>query len=323
MGWPYPTSQKGSLVGQKTFLNYFSQEEIHTAGILMVGALWDVYSVLKSNHAGDETMAKKATSQLILEAVKHLPAPNTTTNHSPVTFVGFSALLVAYAPLLEGITSADQSSIQLALKGRGLYDSPTITSPDWLTVGSGTNFNLPVSRTPGLYVEDDPELLAKWLGDIGSDSHIITQGLGTGLNREMDPGEVVAVWFDLQNNVDLTAGGVLVSVTSADPEIEILDQRINIGYMTRSGANQAQIMYEKINGAGIVRALNQGQVATAIPIGNSYFKTNPFFNRNSHTAIWMRISPSAAHGKVVNLEVDALPSNGVASLKTVFPVTIR
>ncbi|MEO5971165.1 MAG: hypothetical protein ABIQ95_14650, partial [Bdellovibrionia bacterium] len=317
-----PTSQKGGNVAKKTFLNYFSQEEIHNGGILMVGALWDIYSALKYNHAGDEVTAKKATSQLILEAIKHLPTPNTTTNHSPVTYVGFSALLVAYAPLLEGITLADQTAIQLALKTRGLYDSPTITSTDWLAIGSGVNLNLPVSRTPGMFVEDDPELLIKWLGDIGANPQLVTQGLGTGLNYEMDPGETVAVWFDLQNNDNVTAGGVLLTVTSDDPEVEILDQRTNIGYMTRSGSNQAQIMYEKINGNSIVRTLNQEQLASSIPIGNTYFTTNPFFNRNSHTAIWIRINPSAAHGKIVNLEVDALPSNGVAS-KMIFPVKIQ
>ena len=322
MGWPYSTTQKGGSAVRKTFLNYLSQEEIHNGGILMVGALWDVYSALKSNHAGDEVIAQRVTSQLILEAVKHLPPPNSTTNHSPVTYLGFSALLVAYAPLLEGVTLEDQAAIQTALKARGLYDSPTITTSDWLAVGSGTQLNLSESRTPGLFVADDPELLGKWLGDIGADPGIVTQSLGTGLNYEMDPGETVAVWFDLQNNADLTAGGVLVTVTSPDPDLEILDQRINIGYMSRSGYNQTQIMYGKINGKAITRVLNQDSTANSIPIGNTYFKTNPFFNRNSHTAIWMRVHPNAAHGKIVNLQVDALPANGVASSR-IFPVKIQ
>jgi hypothetical protein len=322
MGWPYPTNQRGSNVARKIFMSHSSQEEIHNGGILMVGALWDIYSILKSNHPGDELSAGRRTSQLILEAVRHLPMANTITNHSPVTFVGFASLLVSYAPFLEGITLEDQSAIQNALQARGLYNSPVITDSNWLSVGPGTNFKLPESRSPGLYIEDDPEVLIQWLSEMGGDPQLVTQGLGTGLNRQLDPGETVAVWFDLQNNADLTAGGVLVSVASSDPEIEILDQRTNIGYMTRSGLNQAQIMYGKINGNSIVKALNPGDFTGSIPIGNTYFTTDPFFNRNFNTAIWIRINPSAAHGKIAHLEVEVFPSNGIAS-KTAFPVTIQ
>jgi hypothetical protein len=81
-------------------------------------------------------------------------------------------------------------------------------------------------------------------------------------------------------------------------------------------------MYSKINGTSIVSALNPQGSTSGVPLGNSYFKTNPFFNRTWRTAVWVKVSSRAEHGKIVNFEVQATPSNGVTSIKN-FPVKIN
>jgi len=95
-----------------------------------------------------------------------------------------------------------------------------------------------------------------------------------------------------------------------------------LGYMSQSNLNQTQVMYEKINGVSIVSLLNNSENPNSIPIGNSYFNTNLLFNHTPTTAIWVKVSPEAHSGKVVQLLVQATPSNGVGSSQN-FPVTIR
>ena len=113
-------------------------------------------------------------------------------------------------------------------------------------------------------IQDNPTILKTWLISMGSDASVVTQGIATGLNEQMDSGEVVAVWFDLKNSSHVTAGGVQLTVTSQDPDVTFLDNSFNVGYLA---PNQAQILYEKINGLDIVQALG------SIPSGNSYFKS--------------------------------------------------
>ncbi|MFZ9595414.1 MAG: hypothetical protein ACO3A2_04985 [Bdellovibrionia bacterium] len=317
LGWPYPANVKGSQAAQKIFLGYPSQEEIHNAGMVMLGALWDVYSAVLSGHSEDEASAKKMVSQLILESLRHLPKPNTTTNHSPVTFLLFAQNLVNYAPWISGLNSVDQSRIQAALRARGLFDAPFVDREDWLGLGSGATVGGSTALTPGVYIEDNPEVLSGWLDQLGVDSQAVFRRFTPQVNHTLNPGEIATLWFDLQNQADPTVGGVLVTVSSLDPDLEILDQRINVGYMTRSGLNQTQVMYEKINGNSIVTALGSGLGRSSIPIGNSYFKTNPFFNRSLRTAVWVKVAEGASHGKTVELEIEAAPSNAVASKRTV------
>ncbi len=325
LGWPYSASQKGQYSARDAYLEYPSQEEIHNAGVLMLGALWDVYSALKANHSDDDTFTNKVMSQLILESIRHLPAANSKTNHSPVTFLGFASNLLTYSGQVLELNLSDAHSndtilndtllIQQKLHERGLYDGPTITNDDWMEIGSGTNIFISESVTPGVYVEDNPELLQKWLLKMDVDSSSIPIELSTEPNSRLDPGEIAAVWFDIQNISDVTAGGVLLTVTSLDPDVTLLDGIINIGYMSRPGGNQTQIMYGKINGTSIVSELNPDNGGNHVPVGNSYFKTNPYFNHNWRTAIWVKVNPYAKHGKPVSFRVEATPANGVTSIK--------
>ena len=51
------------------------------------------------------------------------------------------------------------------------------------------------------------------------------------INSKLDPGEVAAVWFDIENQSDVTAGGVVITATSKDPDLIFLDDAINIGFL--------------------------------------------------------------------------------------------
>jgi hypothetical protein len=321
IGWPYPAYYSGAEAALRVYRNYPYQEEIHDAGVLMEGALWDAYSEIVNNHSKNKTQAKQLMTQLVMESVRHLPAPNLDSNASPVHLIGFASNLIAYAGQIPNFTPADEASLKFALKARGLYDYAALSSATWMAVGTGTNLYISNTPTPGIRVLDKPDVLRQWLRQLDKDPSLVEQTLSTGLNFRLDPGEVAALWFDVQNTADITAGGVLVTATSKDPDIRILDQA-NIGYLLRSGKNSTQIMYGKINGNLIVQSMNPAGNPAALPIGNSYFKTNPLFDQGPDTAIWVKVRAQAPHGKVVNLEVSALPSNGVAATK-MFPVTIN
>ena len=230
------------------------------------------------------------------------------TNHSPVTYRRFSSDLVLTLDLVSEFTTADKRNIQDALVARGLIQGSQIDSEDWLGMGTG------------VAVADDPLLLRGWLSQMGGDPSLITpNGARDGStlsNAQLDPGEVAALWFDLENRSEVTAGGVLVTVTSLDNDLRILDGGTNIGYMTLSELNETQVMYSKVNGTAIVSAM------TDVPSGNTYFKSNPFYNQNWRTAVWVQVKPLAPHGKTMNLQVRVTPSNGVTAIRN-FPVTLR
>ena len=313
MGWPFRYDSVGSSPIADTFKYFPYQEEIHNAGTIITGALWDTYLLLKQNHGDDGRTAFKLMSQVVLESVRHLPQPDDVLNHSPVTFVEMAQQMVKYAPYIAGFTQADQSSLAEALKSRGLYLAPRILDPQWLSVGSGTNFRIRSSKTPGLRVLDDPVILKRWLIQQGSEPSVVKQDLSSALNSELDPGEVAMIWFDLQNESSLTAGGVLLTVTSLDPDIEIMDYRFNFGFLSGSSLNQAQVMYGKINGRSIVSSLNSGALRASVPTDHSYFATNPYFNQSYRTGIWVRAKSTLPHGKWVKFRVQATPANGVSS----------
>ena len=313
MGWPYhfDSSSQNPVVDAFKFFPY--QEEIHNAGTILTGALWDAYSLIKQNHDDDAPLAFKLMSQLVLESLRHLPQPDDFLNHSPVTFIGLAQQMIKYAPYVSGFAQADQDSLSEAFRSRGLHLAPQIQDPQWLSVGSGTNFRMKTSKTPGLKVFDDPVVLKRWLIQQGSEPSVIRQDLSSALNSELDPGEVAMVWFDLKNESSLTAGGVLLTVTSLDPDVEIMDARFNIGYLSGSSENQTQVMYGKINGTAIVSQFNSGSSSGSIPTDRTYFTTNPYFNQSYRTGIWVRAKATLPHGKWVKFRVQATPANGVSS----------
>ncbi len=334
LGWPFPNNYKSqNMVAVSTIYQSFaSDEEIHNDDVIIVGALWEIYSSLKQNRQGDAGKAFNLFQKLVLESVRHLPLP-TSANRSPVTFIRFSNQLVSTANLLTELTVNDRSAIVQVLKDRGLYNMPTLQTASWVGVGPGTFKQKPYSPTPGVFIQDNPQVLAKWLRQLGIDSIAVPQGLETGLNSTLDPGELAVIWFDLQNNDDLTVGGALLTVTSTDPDIQILDARFNVSYRGDVHKNQTQIMYGKINGKTMGTLLNPVENSTQTGFtfttsGNTYFTTDPLFGIYSRTGVWIKANANVPHGKVINFEIQAIPANGSAEVQAnpttvVFPVTIN
>ncbi|MEK6706410.1 MAG: hypothetical protein AABZ06_11545, partial [Bdellovibrionota bacterium] len=197
MGWPYGANFEAPGYVRSAFREYHSQEEVHNAGMLMEGALWDCYEVLVANN-GPEIAAGLIT-KVLHETLKQLPKP-TIASISPVTLRGFASTMIIAAQML-GFSSSDKEAMSNALLARGLLGGDLL-STGWAVVGYGT------SSTPGMKIQDNPAILKGWLMRMGLSPTVITQDIETGTNGKLDPGDVAAVWFDAGNTDEVTAGGV-------------------------------------------------------------------------------------------------------------------
>lgn len=310
MGWPYANNFTAPGYLRSVFETYTGQEEIHDAGMVMSGAIWDIYGVIRGNHGGNASVAQSLVSKVVLEAIRHLPKPS-AGSLSPVTFRGFAEQMVNVAGAV-GMGSADQNSLVAALTARGLYGGPLLSS-GWAAIGTGSD------PTPGMRIETSPARLKSWLLMIGADPAVINQGIDTGLNGKLDAGEGAVIWLDIMNNSALTAGGLKLTVTSLNPNVIILNSMYNAGYMSQS---QTQIRYSKVNGTAIVSALSSSNPTYHVATGNSYFKTNPFYKDSYRTGVWIKVSTAAAKGEAANFKVDIEPTNGSAE-SLVFTTTIE
>jgi hypothetical protein len=309
MGWPHANGFRGPGYASSAFSTYASQEEIHNASVLMTGALWDVYEGIRANHGGDAAAARALASKLVLEALKHLPRPYTT----PITFRALASQMSLYAATV-GLTASDQASMTAALTERGLLGGPQVAA-HWASVGPGN-----ASVTPGMRILDNPPRLKGWLVDMFQTleaTALVPQGIETN-NGKLDPGELVAVWFDIQNGDATTAGGVTLTVTALDAYATFQEQA-NIGIVS---STQAQLMYGKINGTAVVSALSSSNPTYHVATGNTYFRTNPYFDRTYSHAFWVKVSPSAPSGATMRFQVQARPSNGATST-VIFSATIQ
>ncbi len=327
LGWPFPDNFKSQNVLSNIYQSYAYNQEIHNNALIVTGALWDVYSALKKLRSGDGWTAFDLTQKLVMEGVRHLPTP-TRQNRSPVTFIQFANKLVDSIALVPELSATDRAAVVQALKERGLFQSATLRSETWVTEGPGIFKLRPYTPTPGVFIQDNPQVLAKWLTQMGIDSGVVGQGLSSGLNSMLDPGEFGVIWFDLQNEDDLTAGGILVSVVSSDSDVEILDDSFNVGFSMSEGTRKAQIMYSKVNGkiiAGILAPLSGAsldQSSYFSTSGNTYFTTDLLFALSYRTGIWVKVNPNAEHGKVVEFQVQAVPANASGTAQSQ-PVTLR
>lgn len=296
MGWPFAdnTLSPGKL--REIFTSFSHQEEIHNGAPIIEGALWDAYAAIRDSRA-NAAQARALMARALVEAVRQLPRPS-SANVSPANFRTFAARMVEVAPIV-GFGSSDESLLVGALTERGLYGDPGISDGQWAAVGSGE-----------IRVVDQPITVKSWIAAVGGDPSVVKHGISTGLNSRLDAGEVAAIWFDVKNLSPVTAGAVLLKVNSLSPYVEFVDSA-NLGFISDS---EAQVSYAKINGTGIVSALSLPANPTFhVPAGNSYFKTNPFYESSPVTALFVRVSAAAPHGETIAFEVRAEPSNGVPS----------
>lgn len=307
VGWPYPNNFSAPGYLRSAFLEYSAQEEIHNTGIVVISALWDVFDYLKQSHSGEAS--KRLISQLVMKGIEQLPKPSAALV-SPVSFRGFAQKLVDWAPVL-GWSSSDQDQLKSILTDRGLYEGATLTS-GWADVGPGS------SAAPGVRIIDNPSQLKSWLLLSGRNGNAVTQGIDTGLNSKLDPGEFVAIWFDLRNNSTLSAGGVTLQIQSLNSKATFPGFPYNDGYVSNQ---QTQIQYYKVNGTDVVSSLSSGNSTFHVPTGNTYFRTNPYFDHTWKTAVWIKLDSSAQSGETIPLEVKAIPSNGVSETVTFTVVT--
>ncbi len=310
MGWPYGNNFSGPAYVASAFKNYTSQEEIHNAGMVMVGALWDMYQALKDVKGGNQDAAFIASHKLVSESLRRQAKP-TFARISPVTFVSFASGIIDAANAF-GMSGAEVAAVTNALKQRGLYNGPSV-SGGWASVGAGS------SESPGVKIMDNGPLLKRWIARLGGDTNIVPPGVGT-LNGRLDRGEVAVIWFDIQNNSSngVTASGLQLTVTSDDPNVTMLNDWYNFGAVSSSSA---QIQYSKVNGTQVVNALSSSNKTFHVPTGNSYFATNPYFSSTSTTGVWVRVAPGATR-RTMRFNVDIKPANG-NSTSLSFPVTIQ
>ena len=317
LNWPYadnyysiPTVDVLSIA----FLGVGEPEEIHSQAIIVEGALWDIYSELLSNHGGDQQSTQKLMMRLVAKTVEDLPKPD-SLNLSPVTFREFGLLMNQLAHALK-FSTQDLATISAKLDLRGLAGGSAgekALDSTWASVGLGyqTSFS-PGSLTPGIRINDNGSVLRAWLQGRGQDASVVQQANG---NQKLDPGETAVIWFDLQNNAAVTAGGVNLTVTSLDPDVSFISGA-NPGWISNS---RVQIQYSKINGTGIVGSISQSAGAGGVRTSNTYFESVPEYmyapvqTIDLSTGVWLKVASSASHGKVVSFQVDAKPSNGQVS----------
>ncbi|HLE01122.1 MAG TPA: hypothetical protein VJB59_12735 [Bdellovibrionota bacterium] len=272
LGWPYAAGFDGPGYARSAFLSFRGQEKPHDAAILMQGALWDVFEALRANHSPDE--ARMLMTKVVMKAIADLPKPGFSL--SPISFQGFAAAMFEVSSAL-GFSADDLDRMRAAFRERGLLDAPEL-QPGWAGAGS-------------VKIVDHPSILKNWLNRTGADPKVIPQGNATGLNGQVDAGEVVAMWFDLQNYSDLTAGNVYLRVKSLNPAVTFLDNAVNEGFVSE---NETHVVYAKVNGTEIVQKLSSPKPAFDVPLGNSYFRTNPYFGESWTTAVWVKVGAAAA-----------------------------
>jgi hypothetical protein len=319
LGWSYGLNRSGPQYARQTFLNSLHPEEIHNAGVLIQGALWDVYEAVSAAN-GDAEVSRAKVASLVMESLRALPKP-TASELAPVTFISFADALVQRSSLAAlGFSASERQAVRDALALRGLQPSGAQLVPaNWAEVGPGAQGN-------GLKILDNPGKLIDWtMRMFGTyrDPGFIPQSTSTGLNGALDPGEVVVVWFDLRNVSAITAGSVQVSVTIPDADKDAIEihPNLNIGIQT---LQTAQTVYAKVNGTQIrdwLTTVDGAHASYVVPTDNTFFLTQPYYDQIWWTGIWLRVKPGTS-GRTVHFEVQAKPSNGAAATLT-FPARIN
>ncbi len=260
LGWPYAdTALHPKLIIEQNR----QQDQIHNVSLLMSGALWDVFEYA--------ALTEVDFQKLLIDTLKHLPHPNNVVR-SPITFINFAK------ELLDAAMRAGLPSIKKPLQERGLLDMPRVTG-SWLALTKA-------------FIEDDASLIRRWLFTSGIRAEF---PYSSGGRHALVPNTVVALWFDLINLSDVTAGGVRLHVESSDSMLQFPSW--NQGLLPDGSC---ELMYPKIHG------FEQSKLY-GLP---TFFGTYPQFAASPRTALFIKVSPSAQIGSTVDLRITATPANG-------------
>ncbi len=293
LGWPYAGPPAGASLATVWSSN-LGFEEIHQTAPIITGALWEIYDAFKTA-SGDETTSRRRMQRLVVETIKTLPKAS-APNPSPVTMPVFATQLIAMAATATAgtFTAGEQTSIANILSARGLTGIPAVAD-GFASVGPNG-----VAGHPGLFFYE-------------------TVAVGTPNNR-MHAGESGMLWFDIANSSANTAAAPLIKVTSSDSRIKFSGPTKNSGYVSDT---VAFVRYGKINGSGIVTAMNNGGGAHT-GITNSYFNGPSLAGVNTETALYIEIAAGTPVGTNFTYTVDITPANKTSATSTVsFPVTLQ
>lgn len=280
IGWPMAAppevspGKDGKSILRQVFELDPTKEESHTASILLTGALYEIYHGIKALRGWSDGGFAFMT-RLIHETLRHLPRPvERSEQQSPLTMIGFSKTLLETADLM-GASESEKQTIRTGLSNRGLYDFTTVPS-GWARVSEvGKKF----------VVMKDP----------GAGNRAIEFN---GLLRSTP----LAVWFNIENTSDLTVGGVLLTVRSLTPGVNLSGPLLNSGFISDQ---VAQIRYAKINGNAVVERMKSTGMLS------NYFGTHPRFYRSPATAIWVEVDKDVSAKKAI-FQVSALATNSTS-----------
>lgn len=278
MGWPYSWKILPPQNVKNVYLNNYQQQQIHNNAVLMSGFLYEVFEELKKSRSHESAFTMM--TRLISGAIISLPKPNPNSNLSPISYLNFVSELINQTDE-QNWSTGDQNSLKDIATERGLFANAYIGT-HWATVGEGS------PRTPGIRFID-----------VYSESGVN--------NEKLNKGDIGAIWFDIQNDSDDTAATVLIDVNITDGGVEFFNAESNLGYLNPS---RSMIQYQKINGKNIVSRLTSGPQGVGLPIGNTYFLTDIFYDQVGNTALWIKV-PKNTLSTEVTFNVRIKPENGI------------
>ncbi len=284
LGWPF----LNGVTIRNVARSFERWDRIHNASSLATGMLWDVYESLQQDRG--------LFIRLAHEAVRLLPHP-TAVVYSPIRFTQMARALVEAAELMS-LSAAQVEAVQRALERRGVYRVRQLQQ-GW-------------ARALQPSVEDGVDELRANERELGLDrfSLQVIDASRAERNGDLDAGETVQVWFDIENRDELTAAGLRVQVEILSGPVDFIGSPHNSGQLLgKDGKPVVELYYQKVNGLSFVRATHDIE-QTWLPLGNSFLSTWGLGNRSPGSGLWLKVRKTAHSGERVFFRVSVLAANG-------------
>jgi len=303
LGWPFSNSVYSNI--QQAYANYLGIEQIHNAGIVLTGALFDAYLAVADAAGGNQHAAKLFMTKLMMDTIAELGSTHLPSNDSlsPVTFMAITDTMVDLATTSNATYAA---AIESAFAARGFASGASSIPNTWLVAPQGaaacSTDALSSNALCTARVRRKSDTLRHWMSDMGGNATIPSNTAQTrAASGSLHPGEIAVIWFNLGNALQPTVGEVEVTVSISNPSVNILGNTYNIGSMNSVGSTQyAQVHYLKVYGTDTASSgLNHlidvdSNSATSEGV---YFRSNPKFDNESIgylTGIWVQTTSSAS-----------------------------